>query len=218
MSGFAVVTFGCMHRPLLPNHLLIFAFPRREKYRFFIRSSVSDIFRRFTVLKKMIFAATMSVISLYPAVSHADWLMVGPYQFTPRLSSAQYGVYNTGARIDSGGAGYMTATLSIPLGRTVTGMWCQVYDNSSNNINVNLAEVNTDANGSGAQRAILALNSSGTPGHTQYATTTTLGSAVIKSFDNSAPGGAQRFYSYTLNAYMDGTASTGIKGCAIQYI
>jgi hypothetical protein len=81
-----------------------------------------------------------------------------------------------------------------------------------------LAEVNTDANGGGSQRAILALNSSGTPGHLQYATNAVLGSGVIKSFDNSAPGGAQRFYSYVLNAYMDGTASTGIKGCAIQYI
>jgi hypothetical protein len=168
------------------------------------------------MLKRMMFAATMGVVSLYPAVSHADWLMVGPYQFRPRSSSASYGVYSQGAR--SGSAGYMTATLSIPLGRTVTGMWCQVYDTSSNNINVNLAEVNTDANGGGSQRAILALNSSGTPGHTQYATTTIYGSAVIKSFDHSAPGGAQRFYSYVLNAYMDGTASTGIKGCAIQYI
>jgi hypothetical protein len=171
---------------------------------------------RCSMLKKMMFVATMGFVSLYPAVSHADWLMVGPHQFRPRLSSASYGVYNTGARSET--AGYMTATLSIPLGRSVIGMWCQLYDTSAKNINVNLAEVNTDSNGDGGQRVILFLNSSGTPGHMPYATTAVQGSNLIKSFDNSAPAGGSRYYTYVLNAYMDGTPSTAIKGCAIQFI
>jgi hypothetical protein len=142
--------------------------------------------------------------------------MIGPHQFKPQASGAQYSVLAQGVQTNT--AGYVTAIVNLPIGSVITAMWCQAYDSSAaKNINVNLAEVNTDANGGGAQRAILAANTAGQPGHVQIATSQVFGNNVIRSFESAAPGGADRFYSYTLNAFLDGTTSTGMKGCAIQY-
>lgn len=169
------------------------------------------------MFKTTMLVAALGVTGLWSGLAQAGYLMVGPHEFKPNETTAgvTYGVYAQGARSNT--AGYMTATLQIPVGSRIIAMWCQVYDKSAKDINVNLSEVYTDANGGGGERPILALNSSGTPGHMQYATGTVNGSNVIRTFDNSAPSGANRFYSYILQAYLDGTASTGIKGCAIQY-
>jgi hypothetical protein len=170
------------------------------------------------MFRKTMSVALLGMMGLWSGLAQAGgFLTVGPHQFKPKETTAgvTYGVYAQGARSNT--AGYMTAVLNLPVGSRITAMWCQVYDTSAKNINVNISEVYTDANGSGAERSILALNSSGVPGHAQYATSNVLGSNVIRTFDSSAPNGANRFYSYTLEAFLDGTASTGIKGCLIQY-
>lgn len=170
------------------------------------------------MFRKLMGTALMAATGLWSGLAHAGgFVVIGPAEFKPTASTTKYSVLAQGVQTDT--AGYVVAPIvSIPVGSRITAMWCQVYDDTdAKNINVNISENITLANGGGSSGTILSLNSSGRPGHTQYATSDIRRDSTIKTFDQSGPNATTRLFSYTLEAWLDGTTRTGFKGCVIQY-
>ena len=170
------------------------------------------------MFKKTLGTALVAAAGLWSGLAHAGgFVVIGPHQFKPENSTTKYSVLAQGVRSDA--PGYVVAPIvTIPVGSKIVAMWCQAYGSSSvKDINVNISEVTTLANGGGFERPFLALNTSGSAGHGQYASSAIIGDGTIKTFDQLGPNGTTRLFSYTLKALLDGTADTGFKGCVIQY-
>jgi hypothetical protein len=66
-------------------------------------------------------------------------------------------------------------------------------------------------------RPILFANTSGSSGHQKVRATGPSGNAVIKAWDDPTGTGNFRYYSYYIQALLDGTANTGIKTCTVAF-
>jgi len=165
-----------------------------------------------------VFFGALISFTAVSSVARADWYMVGPREFKPENSTLVYGPLADGIKLSGGVADYLVAPIRLPAGSAMTSVFCQLYDAASAfDINVNFQEIQTDDNAGVISRSIFSFNSSGSTGHRKYADTTASGSAIIKTFDNAAAGGANRYYSYVLRVRLNGSSTTALKSCAIGY-
>lgn len=171
---------------------------------------------RRNTLKHLASALALVAAVLAPVICHADWYMIGPRDFRPTTATTQLSFLSTGVRANA--SGYVYAKVDIPIGSTLVEFYCHAYDASTvKDINVNLFENTDDDFNSGGMRPILATNTSGSAGHVKVRASGPSGNAVIKYWDDPSGTGNFRYYTYYIEAMLDGTASTGIKTCAISY-
>src|SRR5690606_30720469 len=141
------------------------------------------------------------------------------YEFKPDRWDVPHYITEKGVQVEdiNLSAARITARVDLTAGDKVTGMWCQVYDNSrASDITAYLLEVTSDDSGEifyGSAK--LAVTSSNTPGHKKYWTTSP--SFVVKDWDDDSDNKGRRYYSYVVSAYMIPGSDTAIKSCAIRY-
>jgi hypothetical protein len=168
------------------------------------------------MLRKIIAMSILSLSLFAAKAARAEsWYMVSEYDFDSFTKTTDYEhAGGRGGYINSGTPQVRTV-LRIPVGATITSLYCQVLDASpTKDIVVSLDEFGTPDDASGFRsRNIFTVTSSGAPGHVKIST---FGAgSIVKDFE--CLSSACMYYTYVLTASLLDTSNTNIKSCAISY-
>lgn len=168
------------------------------------------------MIRNFIAISLAAVAMLAAQGAHADWLMLGAYDFQPYDYSTDYKFAGGRGGYVNSGFSSVKASVRIPAGKTFVNMLCQVVDfNSTADVTITLGELSsTDNSTTWGERSMITMSSSGTPGHVKLLGDTISGSAVVNNW--SCPNTCY-YYTYYLTARLPGGFTTSIKSCAIQY-
>jgi hypothetical protein len=166
----------------------------------------------------MIFLAGVSAFSIQ---AQAAWLMIGGHDFkstSPALVAAMTSNGNVLEYANGNAAvGKVYAPIHLPVGSSITGIWCQVYDTSAvKNVTVTVDERKTYDNAGNFDadiRRMLSVATSGSPGHVKISTMALNGSGQILDWQ----GAPATYFSYEVTVTLNESYKTGVKACAISY-
>jgi len=166
------------------------------------------------MLRKFIALSAVSLSLLAAKAARADWYMISEYDFTSYTKSTDYEHSGGRGGYVAGGHPYVRTMLHLPIGKTITSLYCQVLDvSTTSNITVTLDEVGSPDDASNwSSRQILSFSSSGSPGHVKLVG---FGSAVVKDYECLTS--SCTYYTYSITVYLPATSNTNIKSCALYY-
>lgn len=70
----------------------------------------------------------LSFFGLSSSTTFAGYLMIGPHEFKPETSTTGYSILADGLKTSA--VDYVVAKVNVPMGSTIDGFWCQLYDAS----------------------------------------------------------------------------------------
>lgn len=169
------------------------------------------------MFRKLIVVTAFATSVFAAEAAHADWLMVGAYDFQAYDRSTDYQFWGGRGGYVATGFTTVKAPVRIPIGKSFKSLYCQLLDTSAGrDVTVTLQELaSSDTTSNFGGRTMMTLTTSGTPGHVKLGTMQTSGSTIARTFE--CPTTACNYYTYYLFATLPDTSNTHLKSCAIYY-